>query len=88
MRPFKSDGCSCFPDGNWVDCCIAHDKKYWVGGLRKDRIRADAELMSCVSLKGHPVIAILMYIGVRIGGVSFLPTSFRWGFGYKWPRYK
>ena len=24
-----------------------------------------------------------MYIGVRIGGVSFLPTPFRWGFGRK-----
>jgi len=88
MKPFKSDGCSCFPDGNWRDCCISHDKKYWSGGFRKDRRRADAELLSCVADRGHPVIAILMYIGVRIGGVAFLPTPFRWGFGHKWPRHK
>jgi len=22
---FKSDGCSCWPDGNWVECCVEHD---------------------------------------------------------------
>ena len=88
MKPFKSDGCSMFPDGNWVDCCYWHDESYWKGGTRKDRRIADAKLMTCVASKGYPVIAIMMYIGVRIGGAGFLPTPFRWGFGHKWPRSK
>lgn len=88
MKEFESDGCSMFFDGYWNDCCYDHDEKYWKGGTRADRKKADAELMSCVALRGYPVIGILMYIGVRIGGVSFLPTPFRWGFGHKWPRYK
>jgi hypothetical protein len=29
----------------------------------------------------NKVIAPVMWVGVRIGGVSFLPTPFRWGFG-------
>jgi len=88
MKEFKSDGCSMFFDGKWEECCYKHDKKYWKGGTRAERKMADIELMSDVALKGYPLIAFVMYIGVRIGGVSFLPTPFRWGFGHKWPHYK
>jgi hypothetical protein len=83
---FKSDGCSCFPDGRWVVCCVKHDLNYWMGGNGKERSDADLELKRCVSEKGHPVVAELMYYGVRIGGVWWLPTPFRWGFGWKYPQ--
>jgi hypothetical protein len=83
---FKSDGCSCFPDGNWVECCVRHDLVYWVGGTRKERLIADAELKKCVSEKGHSITAVLMYYGVRAGGVWWLPTAFRWGFGWDYPQ--
>jgi hypothetical protein len=85
MKKFKSDGCSFFFNGNWKKCCIEHDKKYWKGGTRTERKKADIELMKCVLLNGHPFIAFIMYVGVRIGGLSILPTPFRWGFGYNWP---
>ena len=81
---FKSDGCSLFPDGDYRDCCVEHDKTYYVGGNWKQRWRADKKLFKCVARKKgfeHKIIAPLMWLGVRVGGVSWLPTSFRWGFG-------
>ena len=78
---FKSDGCSLFPDGDYRDCCVEHDKAYYVGGSLKERRIADNRLHACVSDKRHKFLAPLIWIGVRIGGVPFLPTPFRWGFG-------
>jgi hypothetical protein len=83
---FESDGCSCFPDGEWVECCVKHDLVYWMGGTSEERLHADSELQECVSVKGYPKIAKLMYYGVRIGGVWWLPTHFRWGFGWDYPQ--
>ncbi len=81
---FKSDGCSMFPDGKYRDCCVAHDNAYYLGGSWKMRWRADKELFKCVAGKKgfqHKIIAPIMWLGVRAGGVHFLPTPFRWGFG-------
>jgi len=83
---FVGDGCTMFPDGNWGDCCLAHDKAYFRGGTRAERKAADKQLFKCVRAKGglkHRFISDIMWLGVRIGGVSWLPTSFRWGFGQK-----
>ena len=83
---FKSDGCTLFPVGCFRECCVEHDKAYFVGGTGKERRQADILLFKCVSKKKgwwHKVVASLMYVGVRIGGVAFLPTPFRWGFGQK-----
>ena len=79
-------GCSMFPDGAYLDCCVEHDKAYYVGGSWTKRWRADKKLFKCVAnARGwyHKIIAPVMWIGVRIGGVSWLPTPFRWGFGQK-----
>ena len=81
---FGSGGCSLFPDGNYIDCCTAHDKAYYFGGSWKERLKADNVLFKCVAAKKgwwHKPLAVMMWSGVRIGGVSWLPTSFRWGFG-------
>ncbi|HVF46807.1 MAG TPA: hypothetical protein VNA17_04510 [Pyrinomonadaceae bacterium] len=87
---FKSDNCTMFPDGNYVDCCVEHDKDYYFGGSLKERRASDKRLKECVASKGRgwkrKLLANAMYIGVRVGGVHFLPTPFRWGFGNKWPR--
>jgi hypothetical protein len=85
MKPFKSDGCTLFFDGNWRDCCVSHDKSYWQGGTQEERLEADKKLKECVSKHGHPYIASFMYMMVRIGGSSKMPFSsylpWRWGFG-------
>lgn len=81
---FKSDGCSWFPDGDYLDCCVQHDLTYFDGGSWTKRWRADKKLFQCVAAKRgfqHKIIAPLMWAGVRAGGVSWLPTPFRWGFG-------
>jgi hypothetical protein len=78
---YRSDGCSMFPDGDWGECCVAHDRDYFVGGTKAERKASDKRLRQCVRAKGHKYISVVMYFGVRIGGVAFLPTPFRWGFG-------
>ncbi len=81
---YVSDGCSRFPDGDYIDCCYEHDKSYFVGGSWKTRWRADKKLYKCVAAKEgfkHKLIAPVMWSGVRIFGAPFLPTPFRWGFG-------
>lgn len=83
---FQSDGCSLFPDGDYFDCCVEHDKAYYFGGSWKQRWRADKKLYKCVAAKKgfkYKLLAPVMWAGVRIGGVPWLPTSFRWGFGRK-----
>jgi hypothetical protein len=80
---YQSDGCSMFPDGDYRECCIAHDRDYFVGGTEAERRASDKRLAKCVRGKGHRLLSGLMFLGVRIGGVSFLPTPFRWGFGQK-----
>ena len=40
---FKSDGCTFFPDRDYRDCCVEHDKAYYFGGTLKDRRAADDE---------------------------------------------
>ncbi len=92
LKPFTSDGCSAFPDGTlefntlWLDCCTAHDKAYWQGGSKEERLQSDHELRSCVAKTGQPEIAELMLAGVRVGGTPYLPTSFRWGYGWGYLR--
>jgi hypothetical protein len=78
---FTTDGCSRWPDDSWLGCCIVHDITYWCGGSAQDRKDADQELMQCVNSKNSPV-GTIMYSGVRIAGVPWLPTPWRWGYGW------
>ena len=89
LKPFQSDGCSSFPDGTykqqtiWLSCCIEHDRAYWKGGTYDERKEADKALKVCIKNVGEPEIANLMLAGVRVGGTPYLPTGFRWAYG--WP---
>ncbi len=92
LKPFTSDGCSAFPDGTfeqntlWLNCCVAHDLAYWQGGTYQQRKDADNELKACVAGVGEKQIASLMLAGVRVGGSPFFPTTFRWGYGWPYPK--
>ncbi len=84
---FKSDKCSLFFDGNWGHCCVEHDKTYFFGGTKAERKAADRKLYECIKATGgcgKKMIAGMMYMGVRIGGVGFLKLPFSWGFGKRW----
>lgn len=93
LKPFVSDGCSAFPDGTleqkklWLSCCQKHDYDYWKGGTYQERLESDKNLKSCVVSVGEPEIALLMLAGVRVGGTPLLPTKFRWGYGWSYPRW-
>jgi hypothetical protein len=92
LEPFTTDGCSAFPDGTpdqrslWIECCIRHDLAYWKGGTEAERKTADEALQACVAQVGEPEIAKLMLAGVRVGGSPYLPTPFRWGYGWPYKR--
>jgi len=93
LKPFTSDGCSAFPDGSikhnklWLTCCTEHDLAYWKGGTYNDRLVADKKLQVCVAEVGRKKTASLMLAGVRVGGSPFWPTTFRWGYGWSYPRF-
>lgn len=92
IKQFTSDGCSAFPDGTieqkelWLDCCTTHDLAYWKGGTYQERVDADNLLHQCVASVGEQLVAKLMLAGVRVGGTPYLPTKFRWGYGWSYPR--
>jgi hypothetical protein len=82
----KSDGCTLIPDGDIRPCCLIHDQEYYWGGTRSERRDSDKKLYDCIKKKKgfeHKLFAPFIWLGVRIGGLPFLPTSFRWGFGTK-----
>ncbi len=93
LKPFTSDGCSAFPEGTieqnqlWLSCCEQHDYVYWKGGTYQQRLDADKALRACVAGVGEKEVALLMLAGVRVGGTPFLPTKFRWGYGWSYPRF-
>jgi len=92
IKPFTSDGCSVFPEGTfeqkelWLTCCTAHDLDYWMGGTYEQRKQSDFRLKQCVENVGEPIIAKAMLAGVRVGGSPYWPSSFRWGYGWPYPR--
>jgi hypothetical protein len=82
----KSDGCTLIPDTDIKPCCLVHDREYYFGGTRGERRESDKKFYDCVKKKKgfhHKIFAPFIWLGVRIGGLPFLPTSFRWGFGSK-----
>ena len=94
IKPFKSDGCSGgWPDvwkntkGKKVslyEACLKHDLSYWAGYIDEgmERFMADVRLMIDVALKTErPELALIMFLGVRVGGIDWIPTKFKWSFG-------
>ncbi len=98
LETFKSDGCSLFPNGNfmsaskseqnlWCGCCFRHDMSYWQGGSSDQRLAADNEFKKCIlETTGSEELASLMFNGVRGGGSSLYPTWYRWGYGWPYGR--
>lgn len=64
----------------WEGCCDEHDFAYAKGGTRAERLEADFNLMLCVRDRGYPTLAEAMFTAVRVGGVPWAPTPWRWGF--------
>lgn len=93
IKPFKSDGCSLFPDGHllardaWCNCCVEHDIAYWQGGTEAQKEQADIALRDCVlQTTGNELLAEGMYRGVKYGGHPVFPNWYRWGYGWPYGR--
>lgn len=84
-RPFVTDGCSAFLDGDWALCCVEHDIPYWCGGPSAARAEADERLRACVAQKRSGFLAAAMKLGVDVGGHPWWPAYWRWGYGRVWP---
>lgn len=82
--PFRTDGCSAWPDATWGACCVEHDVAYWCGGSAAERLAADRELRACVDAIAGGGWATVMYWGVRLGGSDRMPLPWRWGYGWPW----
>ena len=89
LDPFRSDGCSMWPDRKWTggksycSCCVVHDVAYWQGGSDAERLAADDSLRACVARKtGDTAYADAVWAGVRAGGPGWAPTWYRWGYGW------
>lgn len=93
LLPFTSDGCSMAPDRgwlthrDWVQCCVNHDKAYWLGGTAPEKKNADIVFKQCLLSVGmKEVEAEVFYRAVERGGSPDLPTTWRWGYGWKTSR--
>ncbi|MGZ3773374.1 MAG: hypothetical protein ACXVCY_02745 [Pseudobdellovibrionaceae bacterium] len=90
LQDFTTDGCSVIADGfvtkSWEACCVQHDFEYWVGGSEADKDKADRMLEKCIGINTFPILGEIFYAGVHVGGSPFLPTTWRWGYGYVKPR--
>ena len=93
LRPFTTDGCSDCGLSKlfWIfrqelpekmhELCVDHDRAYWKGGSAEERLSADMAFRDGIVSLGFPLIAAIYFRSVRIGGVSWLPTPWRWGYG-------
>lgn len=73
LKPFESDGCSMWPDGNYRQCCVEHDRAYHAGGTKEQRRTADEFLRDCV--EGN-VFEWLRARGYSYGWACWLASRF------------
>jgi len=59
------DYCTLWFEGNWKHCCMAHD---WSYSLQTGRMEADIQLLKCVAQAGHPLMGLIMFVGVCLFG--------------------
>ena len=64
----KPDHCTGWFEGTWAHCCKKHDDAY---AASVDRLLADEALRACVDAAGHPVMALVMFVGVYVFGRFF-----------------
>ena len=81
--PFKSDGCSKWPDSlGGFNNCFPHDIRYYLGGTPVDKMKADCLLWESVYYSKGEKMAEIMFAGVRAAG-NFPGTGFQFGYGLK-----
>src|SRR5262249_51144009 len=67
-------------------CCVRHDAAYWRGGTREERAAADDTLRECIAATGDSRLAPWMERVVHVSAAPYLPTPFRWSYGWPYTR--
>lgn len=76
-KPMKENNCTFFPEGNWTECCKAHDLAY---ETQMPKSEADIALFQCVKESGglgYGLIAALMLAGVSTFGLMFYKKRYK-----------
>ena len=87
---FQQDGCSLFVDSlpghDFRNACLQHDIHYWAGGPIAERKLADIALREDISHTGlfGPILAPIVYGGVRLFGNSPITKAVDAHWGYDW----
>jgi hypothetical protein len=70
ILPWKDikDCCTLWKDNGWHDCCCQHDLDYRYNPDGLTRLQSDKFLKECIEASGHPKMAQVMFLGVRVGG--------------------
>lgn len=69
------DGVPTWLGGNgheWISCCQAHDVFYETHNGWLEFIGAHWNLAKCVAATGHPVMAVIMFVGLLTLGFIYL----------------
>jgi len=86
-QEFKTDGCTLFAEGSWMQCCVEHDELYWHGGSQQERYVVDGMFRDCIyDVSDKKMLSLAMYSAVRIGGTPFFAVPWRWGYGWAFGR--
>ena len=88
VKPFATDHCTLVKDYDQNKCCVKRDWAYWKRGTFQERWEADSQFLECIKGTSSKFLAPFRWSGVRVGGMGFLPTGSRWGYGRNWPRSK
>jgi hypothetical protein len=56
--------------------------RYWFGGDQVNMDETDLKLKTCVGEAAGPLIAELMYKGIRLGHYSPVKNKTKWGWGW------
>jgi hypothetical protein len=72
-QPFRSDGCTLFPQGDFLACCVEHDYNYWRAHSWAELLKADSRLFGCVWHRRRAMdkpAAALMWVGAKFGWLT------------------
>lgn len=72
-----------FAVDQWGHCCSALDLEYWRGGTFIAQREANDAFRSCLGdVYPESYVPIIAYYGLYVVNSPFIPTSWRWGYGW------
>lgn len=87
LQKVESYHCAHLPEklavDQWSDCCSELDRQYWRGGPFTAQREANQTFRSCIaSVYPESYIPVMTYYGLYVFSSPFVPTSWRWAYGW------